>query len=385
MSRGGRALLLLVAWVLMGADALDPRRLEVAGFPVVAYNSDTGLGLGLLGTVARFAPPPPPHRWRLDVLAVVSVREQPGGAVEASRQLYALDLDLPRTPAPGLRLLTRAELLRLKVAGYYGLGNASPDLADRPERAHQYEHLAPRLEVALRRRTWGDLEIVGGLAASYHVVGIYPGSQLDTDRAALRGLEDHELAELRGGLRWDTRDHEIVPTRGMFHEVSWRAAGSASAGLVYGGANATLRFFLPLAPPYLVFASRLVGDVLVGDPPFYELGFLGGALALRGIPIGRFAGETRALANLELRSRFWRLVVLGQRLHVGGVAFCDLGRVVAGITPDPTLDGRGLGLKSSQGGGLRVQWGESFVARVDAAWSPDAEAPGIYAGASHIF
>ena len=51
--------------------------------------------------------------------------------------------------------------------------------------------------------------------------------------------------------------------------------------------------------------------------------------------------------------------------------------------PEPELDGEGAGLKYGVGGGVRFQWGEAFLVRVDAAGSADGT--GFYFGVNHAF
>jgi hypothetical protein len=67
------------------------------------------------------------------------------------------------------------------------------------------------------------------------------------------------------------------------------------------------------------------------------------------------------------------------------VVFTDFGRLWAGTTSHPELDGSGLGLKYGLGGGLRLQDGKTFVIRADVAWSPEARPVGAYLTAGHAF
>ena len=71
--------------------------------------------------------------------------------------------------------------------------------------------------------------------------------------------------------------------------------------------------------------------------------------------------------------------------YFGLVPFFDAGRVWADSTPQPELDGQGLGLKYGAGGGLRLQSGSSFLLRLDVAASPDASPVSGYFSAGQIF
>ncbi len=386
------ALVLLVAPAARAEPAgEDPRPLEIAGFPVVGYNSDRGLALGLLGTLTRLHPDHDPHRWRLDGLAVVSVREDDAGDIEAARQKYDLELDLPQFPTRDLRLRLRPYFVLLKVANYYGLGNDSPAWSGRSEDVHQFEHLDAGLEAELRWALTEALSLFGRVRGAYDALTIFPGSALAQDRAdpagpAVIGVAAHDHAVLRLGALWDTRDDESDPTTGSFHELSARVGGSVAGDFAYAGGHAQARWFAPLWSDHLTLATRAVADLLGGRPPVYELIWLGGDFNLRGVPEGRFAGKVRLLGTAELRARFGEFHGLGPLpMRAGAVAFVDTGRVLADYAHDPALDGEGPGLKVGTGGGLRLRWGTSFVARGDVAWSPDGDGLGVYVGVRHVF
>ncbi len=69
-----------------------------------------------------------------------------------------------------------------------------------------------------------------------------------------------------------------------------------------------------------------------------------------------------------------RFQIGGHRFRLGNVAFGDVGRMWAGWQNDPVLDGETIGLKYGLGGGVRLQWGEAVMIRVDVAYSPEADA-----------
>ena len=75
--------------------------------------------------------------------------------------------------------------------------------------------------------------------------------------------------------------------------------------------------------------------------------------------------------------------MFGLDSNLGTIAFIDAGRVWAEVASRPGLDGEGLGLKYGVGGGLRLQWGETFIVRADTGWSPDGL--GIFININHIF
>jgi hemolysin activation/secretion protein len=147
--------------------------------------------------------------------------------------------------------------------------------------------------------------------------------------------------------------------------------------------------------PRVVLAGRLAGDVLYGDPPFYELArfedtyAIGGLNGVRGVPAQRYYGKVKVLGNVELRTEIVTFRALGKPVTFGVTAFLDGGRVWADTTPRPDLDGGGsggiAGLKYGVGGGVRFQSGSAFVLRGDVAWSPDATPIGAYVAAGQMF
>jgi outer membrane protein assembly factor BamA len=216
-------------------------------------------------------------------------------------------------------------------------------------------------------------------------------------RALLAGSRKHALHLLEAGLVFDTRDSEIAPTSGQFHQVEARVSPWQTGFHPYRYAelNTTLRFYQPilpgLLPDRLVLALRTIGYFQIGDVPFYELSrfdetsALGGAKGVRGIPKNRYYGKRKVFGNVELRARLFNFQVSRGEYQFGLAAFFDGGRVWADVRPAVELDGTGLGLKYGAGGGLRLQKGKTFVLRADLAWSPDARPIGGYFLANHVF
>ena len=160
----------------------------------------------------------------------------------------------------------------------------------------------------------------------------------------------------------------------------------------YGGLHLQARFYGSLYGDWLVVAGRVLADALFGQPPLHELARFagqwpdygpGGATSVRGIPLQRYHGKIKLMGNLELRSKFVRFNFANRPLSLGLIGFFDAGRVWADWRPEPTLDGEALGIGVGVGGGLRVQWGGTFVVRADVGWSPDGL--GVYFDVNHIF
>ena len=386
-------------------DELDPERREWSILPVVSSSSDFGLGLGVIGQMSQFAPKRYPYRWRAGGLIFVAGEPGAEGGVDSTLQYHRLEMDLPQFLHENLRLSLVASYLRQVNAGYFGIGNASGEdqmAVALEHRHHQYDLRGwvtrPSARLRLNRRTW--LWFKGELA--YRDLMPYAGSRLQQDLALaeqdtpegrelarlLLGVDTHWLKVAQLGVLWDTRNHEFAPSRGMYHEFSGRIGHFD--GNVYGGINATARFFHPLRGRYAILALRLTLDQLWGRPPMYRLsgihGLLlysgiGGEFAIRGTPEGRYHGKLKVMGNLELRSSVYTIRIKEQRFTLGGVGFFDFGRIWTDPGQGSALDRapaspdglrRSGTLKYSFGAGLRVRWGETFVVRLDVGRSVDA-------------
>jgi len=409
-----------------------PERLEFGGLPATNYDSDLGVGFGVIASLAKFKPGYNPYRWRIQMLLYATAKKAPGGGVELPFHNDYLQLDVPGLLDNRLRINVDVGFRKFATTGYYGIGNDSEKL--RPwenfdpntqsdeysaaRRYHQYDRIFPGFTANARIRAWDGsieahrrrLEFFVGTYFSYNVIRPYPGSKLSEDIEAakadtadgrtldrlLNGTDNHALLRLNLGLIWDTRDHEFAPTRGTFTELSTRISPGIDDKLYHAGFTLNTSWYRSLAGSYLVLATRAVGDVMVGNIPVWELtrfGALlsrdgpGGSWSVRGVPRQRFSGKRKLISNVELRSEFLPFRIKNQRFVIGAIAFVDTGRVWADVRRTE-LGGRsvdGGGLAVGVGGGLRVRWGETFIVRVDPSYSPTEESFGIYIDVGHIF
>lgn len=405
-------------------SGLDPNRLEFGVLPAVNYNSDLGVGVGVLGTLAKFSEGYNPFDWRVEALVFFSLRDQ-GNGLEAPLHSHYVDFDKPGLVKGNLRLNARISFTKQANAGYYGLGSNAPDEKQPtdPERLTQFDRIHPELAGTARIRLWSKpvsvgkrrLELLAGMRFRYTWYEFYEGSRLALDRRQiqeggeladlLRGLDDHALWTLYTGLLWDTRDREFDTQQGGFHEISVRASPGVDESLEFVGVSLISRWFTRLGTDRLAFASRTVADLLVGDIPLYELGLFGGleptagpggTRSVRGVPLLRFYGKVKLIQSLELRLRIAPFRVAKQRFTFGAVAFGDVGRVWGDYSnttievrqADGTVDLRrldGAGFEVGLGGGLRLRWGETFVIRADVGYAPTLDTTGFYIDVGDAF
>ncbi len=382
-------------------SGLDPHRYELAGFPIIGGNTDIGVQFGGAATLTRFCGDVQPYQWNIDLLLSASAKDDSSG-LRLVQQSHVLRLDAPALFGGRVRVDGRLNYLRTINAGYYGLGNDSsaalpPGVTD-PGRRFQYLQQEGRARFITRIHTSSPLDLALGLNLRYESPGVYDGSRLAADALAqnregdprVRGLDPAAIAGVAAGVMYDTRDTEFVTTKGIFYQLGVGASAGSSDGIGYGDTSAVLSHYAPLPGPF-IFASRLVASFQFGNVPFYDLMqggtfepqyLFGGETGVRGVPDGRYAGKVKLVTNIEIRSRFPRFQLLGQRLRIGTTTFLDAGRLWDEYSYDPGSDGRKLGLKYGVGGGFFLQWGEAAIFRIEAAYSPDAvaENPGFPIG-----
>jgi len=386
-------------------------RTELAALPLVAGSSDIGVQLGGIAALTRLVEGYKPYRWKADVLLSLSIKDGPRG-LEVAQQSHDVRLDVPRFLDSRVRLMTGIFVERHVNAGYFGLGNAAPAIANPDGRyGNKYQAITTegRLRVNARVPIHGAFDLMVGLQVRYTDATAYPGSQLERDAAArysngdrvILGMDPVGTAIPAIGFVYDTRDEEISPHRGAFDMIGVRASYGlpTTAGVRYVGFSGMFRRYTPLFGPF-VLAGRIFGDAMIGDVPFYDLSqggtfiahdLIGGPEGVRGVPNGRYAGKMKIVGNIELRAFLLSFRLLGERFRMGTQVFFDTGRVWNDWKNDPARDGRTLGLKYGVGGGLYFIWGEAAVFRLELAYSPDARSAnpnfpiGLYADDGHMF
>jgi hypothetical protein len=383
------------------AGAASARR-EFNIFPVVGGDSDVGIGFGQVSDWARLASGDPPFKWRLESGAFITFKFRQGIVIPF--QDYYVVLTIPNVgPGNRWRLDVRPAFTDETTLKYYGLGNASPlPVPARAAVETEYSRMHPTLLIRGRTALAPSLYLQIGTVYTHNLISVRPNTVLAEQRATgpqevrelLRGFDRHGVGLLELGVEYDSRDNEIVTRHGMFHALQARISPRVDGWLRYPYVqlNSTARFYVTPIPRWLTIAWRVVGDVILGTPPFYELArfdetpAIGGGKAVRGVPAQRYYGAAKVFENLEVTSELFRFQARKKQFALGAALFLDAGRSWTELTrAHPDLDGTGLGIKYGVGGGLRLQQGETFVVRADIAWSPDARPVGGYFAAGEIF
>lgn len=369
--------------------------------PLVGGDTDVGVGVGVLSTIAGVAPDAKPYRWAVETAGFISFKRSDDAFI-IPYQDYSVQWTAPQLWNKRLRLEVRPSYTKETIQRFYGLGNASPAPASDVLARDDYGRTHPTLWVRLRYRVWERLNV--GLGSSYtqNWLEVRPDSTLGQQmqngtpeqRALLGGANRHGVLLFEGLALWDSRDSETVSERGQAHQVRVRVSPSLAGGALpyaYEQLNLSTRLYWSVIPDRLVLGVRAVADLQFGRPPFYELAryddtfALGGQNGVRGVPGQRYYGKIKVFGNFEVRSQLFKFRLLGKSMTLGAALFFDAGRAWADWSRQPALDGSGWGLKYGTGGGLRLQEGKTFVVRADLAWSPDARPVGGYVGAGQMF
>jgi outer membrane protein assembly factor BamA len=241
------------------------------------------------------------------------------------------------------------------------------------------------VHVTLRADVGRGLSLFASLNGKWTVVRTYEGSLLEEHAAYLPedrrpvGLDGGPTVLVAAGLIYDTRRPEVEPRRGVLAEVSGQYAIPLPWGQSrFGGAFFALRGYRAVAP-WLVFAGRVMVEMLAGQVPFYEMvhwrgstpvaGF-GGFETVRGVSFGRWRAPSKAVANAELRFRLIEHRAFRRPMEWQLGLFCDAG-VVWGAGERATAPDPDFPIHVSGGAGIRLVFDRSFVGRVDVGFSND--------------
>lgn len=392
-----------------GEPAWTREGLGFGGIPAVNYNTDEGLGLGVVGSVYRYDGKTSPYKVGVTAIFFATTR---------GVQNHRIDVDALQLAQGRLRLTSRVELDITRTNNFCGFGpdvTCDPEVAegaadaaglageDRERFVRRYylaSYIRPNGYVNGRWRL-GDLsaarkvELMGSLRAAYHLPGDFSGKDPDPGSLISGRLEAEEglLTVLQAGVMFDGRDYEPAPSRGVWTEASVRGATRyLGSDFDYAGVNLTFRGYVPLAGEgRLVGATRLALDGMVGDVPIREMAQMGGSApyqfggglnAGRGIRQRRFLGRVKGLVQPELRWKFAHIEPFGVGVDLTALAFGDLLVVAQDWDRLDELGSPKLG----QGAGLRVAFDDSFIIRVDTGFSQvEGWSPAIYIDLNHLY
>jgi hypothetical protein len=199
----------------------------------------------------------------------------------------------------------------------------------------------------------------------------------------LSGMEGANIVGHKLTARYDTRDKQLITTRGTYVNLSVEL----NQNLQHSGANPWVRttldarYLLPHYDDQLVFVARFLVDTVIGHTrgiPFYERPTLGGETTLRGFGQSRFIDDTALLINFEERIPIKQLKAFDYLIDLEVAPFLDVGRVMSGFS---TRDVQNL--QVNPGIGLRILARPHVVGRLDVAYGRDGE--NLFVGLDYPF
>ena len=181
------------------------------------------------------------------------------------------------------------------------------------------------------------------------------------------------ISSIRAGLMYDSRNVENNPTKGIWAEAHVIAApkwlGSSVGHYKF---CATMRQYVPLGTPKVVFAYRLAYQGFFGNAPWYAMPAyttmgpkpdydgLGGYRTIRGIMLNRVQGLHTGFYNVEFRYRFVDFKLWKQNIAFAVSAFTDGTHVFKGY--DMTMsDAKKAELSSTAEGLYKLGLYEKYV------------------------
>ncbi|MDX1592292.1 MAG: BamA/TamA family outer membrane protein [Balneolaceae bacterium] len=309
--------------ILTNMDREQDSPVQYSLLPLAGYTSDIGLfGGGLFQKINYGQPPQSPFRSRLQVDFI--------GSFKGELQAQAVH---EHTRAFNGRIRSRVSLFLFssQISHFFGIGNQaaySEELYS--EDYFFYRHRNVSFRWRLRKKVAeygfnGSLEIFSDLRAAYHKTN----SLDENSRFAafqLSGDKSTGWTNMLGlGLIADDRDSEFNPTEGYRYEAGVAVSDPLLASeFSFTSVWGELRNYVELLPN-VVLAHKLRGEIISGNPPFWELSTLGNKAGLRGYHLDRFRGDRSIINIFELRT--WLFSILDEQIRFGGQLFWDSGRV----------------------------------------------------------
>ncbi len=214
---------------------------------------------------------------------------------------------------------------------YFGLGNETKKTTDDKDynrvrigliavNPEIKKHINPNntLSFGLFYRSW-DVEDTEG-----RFIMDFSGNGLDS------GIFNRkEYIGLGAGYLFDTRDNDVLPTRGLYFEsMAEFYYGIDETAYQFTNLSSDLGMFLSFRKPYrLVLAFRIGGSINTGDYEFFQASTLGGKTNLRGYRATRFFGDACIYQNSEFRLKLFNFSNYISKGEFGIIGFNDFGRV----------------------------------------------------------
>ena len=235
-----------------------------------------------------------------------------------------------------LDMLIKADLGLPEVNNFFGLGNRSTINKDNGRGYNYYRirYRATELQILFRERKFERLHLYAGPYFFNYWNKYSNNVNTVLGKPSLIGLDSARVYSQKTwlgaklGMRFDNRNNEVFPTRG----ITWINELVAAAGIqnahTFTKFTSDMTIYASLSDP-----ARLIGVISFGGSKIFNRNFeffqasnLGGT-NLHGFRTNRYLGKSSLYASTELRYRLFNLKSYLMPGPVGLTGFYDLGKV----------------------------------------------------------
>ncbi|MFD3003045.1 BamA/TamA family outer membrane protein [Pontibacter toksunensis] len=251
------------------------------------------------------------------------------------------------------------------TSNFFGIGNETQfvDEGNQPMRYYRTRYDFINAQVKLHRTLGENWKANAGIAGQF-----YSNNPSDNSGRFIISYDEQNPGEeifstkiyagLVGELELDTRDDTWFTTKGVFWNtdvtVSQQLNGQEDAYSQI--ASDFILYISPGSSSNFTIINRIGAGTTVGAPAFFQQLYLGGNRNLRGYRNFRFAGESMAYHNLDLRLKLFDFNSYLFPGSVGLIGFNDVGRVWAeGESSNEWHNGYGGGFYLIPGKSILIQ------------------------------
>ncbi|MEO9965530.1 MAG: BamA/TamA family outer membrane protein [Reichenbachiella sp.] len=330
-------------------DSLKEKKVKFAIYPAMGYTPETKVNIGAIAFfVFNMTDPEEPfHRpSSITPYFVFTTNKQ---------ALVKTDLDL--FFKNGMNLNMEVRLFDFPD-NYFGIGNDKvPSITEKY--GDKYSQIAGALYKPLAEKLYASVVF----DYQYDKIDPLEEGLLDVDDPV--GINGGWANGMGFGMRYDSRNNTLYPTKGKLASLAFTAYGKAfGSDYSYSKFLLDYRQYFDFIGPKTVFAYQVKLDMTSGrDIPFYKLTKIGGNNRLRGIEHRNLYRDRQAFYfQAEIRQElFWRF---------GGVIFGGAGEVFDSFND---FDGGDLHYIYGIGGRFQALKGEKLNFRLDLGFTDNGQ------------
>jgi outer membrane protein assembly factor BamA len=319
------------------------------------YDSDIGLGLGVKSILK--------NNYRkqesLDLIIFASSKGE---------QWYAFQFSIPdfeyrQGEKYHIAFDIKIEWNKRLKSNYFGIGN------DTEDNDFQFPREFFKTDMTVGHAFSQTMIVEAGYKFSYYTAYNYDPSW-GTITSSTPGAQPNNVSNLNAGIRYDTRDSYINPTKGTrIHLKTSLSQKFLLSDWNFISYRLETSAYKNLWKKKHILAGRLWAQHIDGTAPFQELSKIGDGWTARGYKADRFLDKAMILTSGEFRFFLF--------YKFGGVVFYDTGQVTPQIT---SIDVKKW--HTNWGWGFRYYL-STFIARFDMGISNEGNR--IFFNFNHVF